>query len=316
MPGGLAPGRVAVEAENDFVGLPQKLLDVGGRGSRSERRDGVFDTVLCERHHVHVAFDHDRRCYRADRGTRLAKTVELASFLDERVLRGVEVLRLPFAEPTAPKRDHRAALIENGEHDAVAKPVITPPPTLRIDHEARIFQRLVGIARKNTLQALPPIGRVADSEARRDFAGQAAALEIFDGARRCLQLIAIVIAGALHDLVQVRSAFGFLYARLEIRHLHADRFGEILYRFDVAKALVFDEEGDGVSVHAAAEAVIELLGRADGKRGRLLGVERAAGRVVRPALLQRDAALDHVHDVDAMEQFLLEGIRYHRRNAL
>src|SRR5439155_24983759 len=99
-------------------------------------------------------------------------------------------------------------------------------------------------------------------------------------------------------------------------HFHADRFGEIPHRFDIAKALVLDEEGDRVSVSTATEAVIELLGRADGKRGRLLGVERAAGRVVRSALLQRDVALDHFDDVDAMEQFLLEGIRYHRRNAL
>src|SRR5437016_8918148 len=63
---------------------------------------------------------------------------------------------------------------------------------------------------------------------------------------------------------------------------------------------VLDEEGDCVSVRAAAEAVIELLGRADGKRRRLLGVERAAREIVRPALLQRDVASDHVDDIDAM----------------
>jgi hypothetical protein len=45
-------------------------------------------------------------------------------------------------------------------------------------------------------------------------------------------------------------------------------------------------------------------------------VERAAGGIVRPAFLQGDVALDDVDDIDAMEQFLLEGIRYHGRNAL
>jgi len=45
-------------------------------------------------------------------------------------------------------------------------------------------------------------------------------------------------------------------------------------------------------------------------------VERAAGLIVRAALLQRNVAFDHVDDIDAMEQFLLEGIRYHGRNAL
>src|SRR5437879_10907618 len=95
--------------------------------------------MLCERQHVHVAFDHDRAACRADRRPRLDKTVELASLLEQRGLRGVEVLRLPFTEHAAPKCDHRAALIENGEHDAVAKPVITPAPTLRTDHETRIM---------------------------------------------------------------------------------------------------------------------------------------------------------------------------------
>ena len=69
-------------------------------------------------------------------------------------------------------------------------------------------------------------------------------------------------------------------------------------------------------MRAATEAVIELLGRTDGERRRFLGVERAAREIVRPALLQRDVAFDHVDDIDAMEQFLLEGIRYHGRNAL
>jgi len=45
-------------------------------------------------------------------------------------------------------------------------------------------------------------------------------------------------------------------------------------------------------------------------------VERAARRIVRAAFLERHIALDHVDDIDAVEQFLLEGIRYHGRNAL
>jgi hypothetical protein len=45
-------------------------------------------------------------------------------------------------------------------------------------------------------------------------------------------------------------------------------------------------------------------------------VERAAGGIVRAAFLERHVAFDHADDIDAMEQFLLEGIRYHGRNAL
>src|SRR5207247_10265112 len=169
---------------------------------------------------------------------RVGATVDSSALLDERGLRGRELLPLPFAQHAAAESDHRPALIDNGENDTVAKPVVAPSSALWIDHEAHIFQRFISITRKNTLQVLPAIGRIADSEARRDLAGQAAALEVFDSARRRLQLLAIVVAGALHDLVKIRPAFGFLGARFKLRHLHADRFGEILYRFDVAKALV------------------------------------------------------------------------------
>src|SRR5581483_10705781 len=71
------------------------------------------------------------------------------------------------------------------------------------------------------------------------------------------------------------------------------------------------EEGDRVAVRAAAEAVVELLGRAHRERRRLLAVERAAGGEVGAGLLERDVTLDHVDDVDAVEQFLLERVRNH-----
>jgi hypothetical protein len=45
-------------------------------------------------------------------------------------------------------------------------------------------------------------------------------------------------------------------------------------------------------------------------------MEGTAGKVVRAALLQRNVALDHIDDIDAMEQFLLEGIRNHVGNAI
>jgi hypothetical protein len=45
-------------------------------------------------------------------------------------------------------------------------------------------------------------------------------------------------------------------------------------------------------------------------------MEGAAGEVVGPALFQGNVALDHVDYVDAMEQFLLEGIGNHVRIAI
>ena len=57
------------------------------RGRRAKRRYRVLDTVLRERHHVHIAFDDDDAAGGPDRGPRLRKPVELSSFLEERRFR-------------------------------------------------------------------------------------------------------------------------------------------------------------------------------------------------------------------------------------
>ena len=59
-------------------------------------------------------------------------------------------------------------------------------------------------------------------------------------------------------------------------------------------------------MRAAAEAMVELLGRADREGGRLFAVKRAARHVIGAALLERDVALDELDDVDAVEEVLLE----------
>src|SRR5207237_597166 len=60
------------------------------------------------------------------------------------------------------------------------------------------------------------------------------------------------------------------------------------------------------AVLAAAEAVVELLVRAHRERGGLLVVERAAGLVFAPGLLQRHAGADDLHDVGAGDQLVDE----------
>jgi hypothetical protein len=50
--------------------------------------------------------------------------------------------------------------------------------------------------------------------------------------------------------------------------------------------------------------MIELLALAHGKRGRFFAVERAAGSVIRTGFFERHVTLDHVHDVEAIEQIL------------
>src|SRR5690606_9028536 len=110
-------------------------------------------------------------------------------------------------------------------------------------------------------------------------------------------------------LVAARGVTRFL------RHLHADLLRELAHRLDEGQAAVLHQEADRVAVHAAAEAVIELLARADRERRGLLAVEGAAGEVVGAALLQRQVAFDDVDDVDPGQQVLDEGSRDHRAGA-
>jgi hypothetical protein len=57
-------------------------------------------------------------------------------------------------------------------------------------------------------------------------------------------------------------------------------------------------------VGAAAEAVIELLGRAYREGRRFLGMERAAGSEVSARFLERYLPIDYLDDVDPSKQSL------------
>src|SRR5690606_4916758 len=67
-------------------------------------------------------------------------------------------------------------------------------------------------------------------------------------------------------------------------------------------------EADRRAVRAAAEAVIELLLRADRERWRLLVVKGTAGVILAPDLLQRHARIDHLDDVEAVDEVVDEGL--------
>jgi hypothetical protein len=83
---------------------------------------------------------------------------------------------------------------------------------------------------------------------------------------------------------------------------HADALRQVLDRVDETHARVFDQEADRRAVCAAAEAVIELLGRADREARGFFVMEWAQAHVIGAALFQLDVAANHVDDVDTVEQ--------------
>src|SRR4029077_10580366 len=72
------------------------------------------------------------------------------------------------------------------------------------------------------------------------------------------------------------------------RHLQPGIPGELLDGVRKGLAAELHQEADGRAVGATAEAMVELLGRADREGGCLLAVERAAGSEVSARFFERD----------------------------
>ena len=93
-PRGLASGGVAVEAEDDEIGEAEELLRMDGRRRRAQRRNGVLDAVLRQRHDIHVAFDDEDAAGIANRVSREIEAVELFSLREDGCFGGVKVFWL------------------------------------------------------------------------------------------------------------------------------------------------------------------------------------------------------------------------------
>ncbi len=199
------------------------------------------------------------------------------------------------------------------EDDAVAEAVVAPALVV-VDDEPGVGEGLRLVVGEDLLQPLPFVGGVAEFEARGHLSGQAAALEVVDGLARGFELVAVEARGDGHGLVQAFAGVvvGGRRAAPVVGHLQANLVGEFLDGVDKAEAAVLHQEADRAAVHAATEAVVELLGRADRERGGFFAVEGAAGEVIGAALLERKIAFDDVDDVDAGQQFLDEGLWDHR----
>ncbi len=202
------------------------------------------------------------------------------------------------------------------EHDAVAEAVVALAAVAGDDEAGRLERRIV-VAVEHGGQRLPGVRRIADPEPGGNRAGEPAFLEIGDGARRLLQLRPIEPGGFQREGGEVAglgAPLG-LAGALDARHFEAGVARELLDRVRKRLAAVLHQEADRRAMGAAPEAVVELLGRTDGERGRLFVVERTAGLVVRAGLLERDVAVDDIDDVDPGKQRLYEIVRNHELDA-
>ena len=94
-------------------------------------------------------------------------------------------------------------------------------------------------------------------------------------------------------------------------HHHAQILREVFHRLDEAEPRILHQKTDCRAMRAATEAVIKLLGLADRKRRGFFGVKRAAGSIIRARAFQLHMAVNHIDNIDAIEQILDERLRNH-----
>jgi len=141
-----------------------------------------------------------------------------------------------------------------------------------VDHQTGLDQSAVAVIFESVGEGLPAAGGISKAEVARDLAAQPPSLEIRNGALRAAQLLPIVISRGAQDFGQRGAVRGIRCALLEpdpvifLRNRKPDRLRQIGHRFRKRKPRIFHQKADGSPVFAAAEAMVELLGWADGKR--------------------------------------------------
>ena len=310
LPGGAAAGAVAVEAEVHVGGIAEQQLGVVGRGRGAQRGDGGVHAVLEKRHHVHVTLDHDQPRDLRVRLAHLPQAVEFPALVEERGLGRVEVLRavVLFHHPAA-EGDDAAPAVVDGEHDAVAELVVDAAGVVARE-QADLFQQRqpAFVGAQGGLQAFPAVGRVADGKTRLVLGIDAAPLQVGPGLRAALQLLLEKLRGGVDGEIEL-ARFTRLVALAGVAgHFHAHALGQFLDRVEELEAVVVHQEADRGAVRAAAEAVVELLGRRHRERGRTFVVERTPRRILPPLPLERHARTHHLDDIRPGEQVVDEGV--------
>ena len=221
--------------------------------------------------------------------------------------RAVHVLGLPVAEDAPGEADDVAAHVDDREHEPVAERVVYTA-RFPVAHEPAVKQFLLGVAERlhRAHETVPRVGRKAQAEARHGLRRELPAGEIVPRrlAGRGLELR---VEKARRVPVEREQALAFFRAGVVrlLGQLHARAVGQKGHRLREREILDLHDEADDAAALAAAEAVVDLLVRRDGKRRRLFAVKRAEPEEVRPAFFrQAHVAAHDVDDVVALGELL------------
>lgn len=162
------------------------------------------------------------------------------------------------------------------------------------------------IGAQGVLQRAVAVGRIPYLETRAVVGIHAAPVQIVTGAFAAIELALEEPGGRFQCRIQLAAVVLLLRRALLglAWDFHAGALGQLVDRVEKLEAVVIHQETNRGAMCAAAEAMIELLGRRHSERGRALVMERAACRVFLALTLERHATAHHLDDVGACEQFV------------
>ncbi len=120
------------------------------------------------------------------------------------------------------------------------------------------------------------------------------------------QLLAVQEVGLFEQMEQGRVIGGGRHGFAARRHLKTGALGQFFDRLTEWQVIVFHEKSDRGAMGAAAEAMIELLIRADGEGWGFFVVEGAAGLIILAGLAKLDAGADQIDNVGPRQQVVDE----------
>src|SRR6185369_10141001 len=127
-------------------------------------RDGLGDSGAVEGDDVHIALDDNQAPGAAAGGRSAVDVVERAALVEERRVGGVQILGLALAEDPAAERDHPAAGVADGEHEAAAEAVVAVA-LVRFDQHAGLDELVLAELFERALEGCAAVGGEAEAEA-------------------------------------------------------------------------------------------------------------------------------------------------------
>src|SRR5688572_30376740 len=156
----------------------------------------------------------------------------------------------------------------------------------------------------------PVVRGITQGVVARQFAAYAPPLEIIDRARSLAQTFLIENPCLVQSCIKRPQVVASIGIAAFLRNLKPKPVRQLFYGSGKIEPFILKQESKGRSVRAAAEAMIELLVRANSEGRGFFLMERATGDVFLTPQFQRHIRLNQRDDVRPGKQLVYKPLRY------